>query len=343
MNPESFEEMRGLCNEHSELSRIVIDDFLMYYAADKENLEPFMQKEFKKYSKITQTLNPKFINLFKAEYIVSRIFLKNGLLKKLLNHSAVKRLPKNEYEFLEFFLEHPWKFSFSIMIDNPAEDFYTMKDVFTGEEFLLYSKGTTATLSEKNVSIWFNLIAFNGKCWQSFGNIVYFVSMDDNDLFYFATELDSKVEADLDIIESIERNPIPYFMLIIGAEIPYVLMREEEVRYLISTDDCESFNASEFEKDFEIEKNRNVYCLTSISHGGPPHFAKFYVDTENKILQRSSMTLTGFDYLRDQLTGKGYELTDGFNVNLSISMKSVFDDILGQKSVIDEYEVLFAN
>lgn len=44
-----------------------------------------------------------------------------------------------------------------------------MVDVFTSEEYLLYSPGMSPTRSEMSTILWFNLLSFNGQCWQSHG------------------------------------------------------------------------------------------------------------------------------------------------------------------------------
>src|SRR3546814_8337862 len=94
-----------------------------------------------------------------------------------------------------------------------------MQDVFTSQKFLLYSTGVTQILSEHPVALWFNLIAFNGMCWQSYGPIGHYQSFRPDDIRYYASELNPRewFENDAEIIENVERNPLPYMMLMNGA------------------------------------------------------------------------------------------------------------------------------
>jgi hypothetical protein len=65
--------------------------------------------------------------------------------------------------------KHPWRFSFSVIVRNPAPVFFVMMDVFTVEEYLLYSPGIQDRIEgeEGMTCLYFNLISFNGYCWQT--------------------------------------------------------------------------------------------------------------------------------------------------------------------------------
>src|SRR3546814_12868247 len=84
-----------------------------------------------------------------------------------------------------------------------------MQDVFTSQKFLLYSTGVTQILSEHPVALWFNLIAFNGMCWQSYGPIGHYQSFRPDDIRYYASELNPRewFEKDAELLENVERNP----------------------------------------------------------------------------------------------------------------------------------------
>jgi hypothetical protein len=133
---KNYSEIITHCKNHSAISAEVIDNYLMYYAATKEGMEKEMNIKFGRYKHVhLGDLHERFINYFKAEYVVSRIFLKNGLIKKYLNHSAIKQLPAKQYHFLQEQSQTPWKFSFAIIISRPHPDFFEMEDVFTQETY----------------------------------------------------------------------------------------------------------------------------------------------------------------------------------------------------------------
>ena len=107
----------------------------------------------------------------KAQYIAHKIFRKDGLIKSFLNHTALKKLDTRERKYLENQAEYPLKFSFSLIINRPAENFFIMEEAFSDQEFLLYSPGVSKTLEDQAVTLWLSLIGYNGDCWQSFGPI----------------------------------------------------------------------------------------------------------------------------------------------------------------------------
>lgn len=164
-----FNSLRIHCESNCNLSRTVIDDFLMNYAASQENLGREMEKRLAPYRHITQNIQQSWINRVKAQYIAHRIFRVGGLLEKYLDHAELRRFAGAERIYLEHQLRNPWRNSFSVILDKSSKDYYRMEDVLSGETYLLYSQATTATLQKQNVKLWLNLIAFNGYCWQTFG------------------------------------------------------------------------------------------------------------------------------------------------------------------------------
>ena len=184
-----FKDLKAICRENSEMCRSLVEEFLVYYAARNEKLDKEMNERLVRYRHITREFQEGWVNMLKMQYIAHRIFKKDGPIKKYLNHSALKHLGAPERRYLERQAEHPWRFSFSVITGHPAEHFYTMEDVFTGDSFLLHSPGVTKTLMEQQAALWFNLVGYNGACWQSFGPIGAYQSFQPDDIFFFATEL----------------------------------------------------------------------------------------------------------------------------------------------------------
>ena len=257
-----YQKIAAHCKTHSTISEKVIDNFLMHYAFTKERLETKMKADFSKYRHLDfGEVHSSFINFCKAEYIVSKIFLKNGLIKKYLNHSAIKQLTKEEYAFLELQSQHPWKFSFAIVLDNPADCFYEMEDVFSGESYLLYSPSMKSTLKNSNPLLWFNLIGYNGLCWQTFGLVNSFRSFDVDDIFFFATELKPSISNEDELVEEVETNPVPFFMLSIGADKPQIFHKEYAICHHQATDSLPAFSLESFKDKFIVAWNEDVFQL----------------------------------------------------------------------------------
>jgi hypothetical protein len=110
------------------------------------------------------------------------------------------------------------------MVDS---DLYIMEDVFTDECFLVFSPGISRILTEKSISLVFSLYSCNGECWQSYGPISAYSSFEADDIFFLASEMDSRIVDADDVLYNIDQNPVPYMMLISGAEMRPVYSGED--------------------------------------------------------------------------------------------------------------------
>jgi hypothetical protein len=331
------------CNLHSMISAKVIDNFLMYYAVEKEEIEPRMISDFGKFKHLDFGVEQiKFLNMFKAEYVVSKIFLKNGFIKKFLNHSAVKKLPEDEYRFLKQQAEHPWKFSFAEIVNNPADGFYEMEDVFSHDTYLLYSPSIKLTLEETTPNLWFNLIGYNGQCWQTFGVVAHFRAFDADDIFFFATEVNSSIEDDEELINEIEINPVPFFMLMSASENPMISNNGNLIIHNTSVAPIQSFSLDTFNKKFTSAWNDDVFQLKLNNWSEFPHYAIAYIDEKKNTISRTALTDLGFDKLTKALNQNGLNLTADSDIRVSLTMLSTVDNVLNREIELNPYESLFS-
>lgn len=336
-----FNRLRAVCKESTSLSTIVVDDFLMYYVAQREGLEREMDERLSGFRRVTKEFQQSWINLLKAQYIGHRIFKKDGFIKKYLNHAAVKALPTEQRSYIEKQSTVPWRYSYSVITANPEADFYEMEDVFNGENYLLYSPSVTKILAEASPALWFNLIGFNGSCWQSFGPVINFLGLVPDDIFFFATELNPRIETEEDLMTDIEKNPIPYLMLISGSRYPFTVQDKDEILQLVAEHPLESFDGSRFKKDFMVEYADGVYRIRSGAWGDPPHFATAYYEEDRKVLLLTSMTDRGFQSLVGQLNKIGLGLPIEPDIRVHLPMLINIKHILGKELQLNPYEHLF--
>lgn len=340
---ESFKAIAQHCHTSSQLGKSVIDEFLIYYAARQDQLERKMDQKLKQYRHVAKKVPVQYVNMLKSEYIASQVFRKNGLLGKYLRHSAVKALTPQEYDFLTFQHQHPWQFSFAIVLDRPADDFFQMQDVFTGEEYLLYSPGMAVTLTERSVLLWFNLIGFNGKCWQTFGLIIGFSSFTPDDLFFFGSELDPKIENEEDLMRTVEKDPWPFLLLLNSAAMPLTQSRGETMVYHAAMDDCAAFPYEQLKETFDIRWKDQVYELKLGEWSDHPHFAKAYYDESEAVLLRFSLTETGFSRLTGALRQHGLDLDPEPEVAVTPGMLLATEEMLRRKIELNPYEKRFVD
>lgn len=339
---KDFETIKFICEENSKISTKVIDEFLLYYAAERNNLEHEMGQRFAAYKHITHKLQKEWINRLKSQYITHKVFKKDGLIKSYLSHTALKKLDIKERNYLEFQAEQPWRFSFSVIKNRPAESFFIMEDVFSDQEFLLYSPGVKKTLEDQSVILWFNLISNNGACWQSFGPIGAYKSFEPDDIFFFATELKHDIVNEQELLANLEHNPIPYMMLLSGANYPMTYNKRDQLVHVMAEYDLDTINTKSLTKSFKTEYNKGVYRLSLKNWSEPPHFSQAYYDENKKIIRLFSMTDRGFMALVGGLNEYGYNFSSEPFIRVNLSMIITASDILKRKIRINEYEDLFS-
>ena len=338
-----FEEIKKICERTSHITSTVIDDFILHYAAAKDNLAREFDQRIATYKHITRQLDVSWVNMLKSQYIVHKVFKADGLLRKYLNHAEVKRRPSDEQEFLREQLAQPWRFSFSMIIENPSPDFYRMKDVFSGESFLLYSRSTTQTLKEGTPLLWFNLIAFNGTCWQTFGPVSSYQSFDEDDIFFFATEVNFNVEDEETLLQDVERNPVPYMLLLTGSRFPVTFNKKDELLNLSSDHDLEFLDTEQFKENFKVEYSSGVYRLSLKRWDGMPHFAVAYYDEDEAVLALTSMTERGFDALTQKLNDYGFAFPAEPQIRVHPTMLLTAERIFNTKLELNPYGKLFTS
>ncbi len=328
------------CRKISQISAETIDEFLIYYAADREKLEGEMDGKLRRYRPTADRIPEDSMGYLKAEYIAFKIFKTGGYISKYLNHSAIKNLPVEQYELLALNAQIPWRLSFSCVLNNPAPNFFVMEDVFSGEVYLLHSPSIQKTPDLENRT-WLILLGYNGKCWQTFGLNIGLKNFLADDFFFFATEINPAIENSEMLLKEVEHNPFPFFFLLLYSEVPSVVSRGHEIRMFQSIDDLDSFPAADLAHSFTMKKKDDVLQLKLKRMGGFPHFAVAYFDEREKQLIRTSMTEMGFDKLSEALSQNIKHLTAEATIAVSTGMMVAAKEILGKKIVLNQYEDMF--
>ncbi|MEA1878603.1 MAG: hypothetical protein U9N86_17310 [Bacteroidota bacterium] len=338
---KDFEAFRKTCETNSSISETVIDEFILYYATGQYRLDRNMTKAFSAFRHVTNEFEQEWINRLKAQYLTHKIFQSGGLIRKVITHTELKRLNRTEMEFLEHQISHPWRFCFSIILDNPAPDFFLMEDILTGEPFTLFSPGITDTNKDQKTSLWFNLISFNGACWQSFGPIAAYKSFELDDIFFFATELDRRIESKEDIIRNIDKNPLPYMMLLSGANYPITMHKQDRVVQVYSEFSVSQVDNLAIKKSFTSEFSHDVYKFTLKRWGKHPHFAQFYFDENKKKVLLYASTNRGYLALVKALNQLGFNFSEEPDIRVNMSMLVTAKGILKKEITLNNYDHLF--
>lgn len=338
-----FQKIKQTCLQNQELSRRLIDDFILYYAADRFNLDREMNKAFSRYRHFTKDAPEAWINTMKGQYIAHRIFEEDGLINQFINHRALSHLDEEEMAFLRRNQAHPWRFSFSEIVDNPAKDFFEMEDVFTGENFLLYSPGTSNILQDQDPLLWFNLLSYNGSCYETYGVINPFESFEPEDILFYASQLNPNkwIEDSNQLMELVSKNPVPYMLLLLKSDLP--LAFKEEDQFVQNTGEFldDTFDSSSLKDSFTVEYTHDVYRLSLKDWSKFPHFSVAYFDEKEHLLFLSAMTDRGYDALVDALNNCDYNLPYNPDFRVNMGMMATAQEILKKDIRLNPYESLF--
>lgn len=340
MKPD-LEQLKACCLHNSQLSASVIDAFLIYYAAEQDKTDREFDGRLKRYKHVLGEFPATYPGMIKSQYIAHRIFRKGGLLNRYLHHAAIKNLPAVQRQFLKDAAGHPWFFCYGKVSTVPGDDFYEMTDLFRGDTYLLHSPAMSGALKEGPVSIWFNLIGFNGSCWQTFGPVGYFRGLSTDDIFFFATEVNEFIDSDDGLLVDVEQNPVPYMLMMLAAELPFIEQQGYETVMLASSTEALISDWHPFQKDFRIEYASHVFHITHLQWSSPPHFAEAYYDEEEQTLSVYSFTDHGYQALTDLLNEYGLMVQEEPDIRLHIPMHSLIEKLLQKKLEINPYSQLF--
>jgi hypothetical protein len=336
-----YKHLRECCENVREVSTRLIEDFLLYYSATWDKTDREFDNRFSRFKDIEMGMPSNWKKLIKAQYIAHRIFRSGGLITKYLNHSAIKNLTIDEQHFLRLMASNPWKFSFSEIRANPEPDFYEMEDVFTGEVYLLYSQSMSQILEENQVLIWFNLISFNGSCWQTYGPIINFKCFNADDIFFYATEINPAIDSDAALVKDLDEHPIRYMMLITGANYPLIQSRGYEVVQATSEIHTEKLDVQELKKNFKVEYSASVFRLSHKEWSEPPHFAEVYYGEQSGKLFLSALTDAGYLQLSRILNGFGINFPADPDIRVHLPMLTVIEKLFKRRPDLNPYAKLF--
>ena len=338
---KTYDELRTICKLNSRVTEKVVDDFLISYAAGHQGLEKKIELDFDRFRHVAKQLGKENVNMLKSQYLVHKVFREGGLLGKFMRHPALDRFKGEERDFLAQALKLPWRFCFSVIVDEPSADFYTMEDVLTGKCYLLYSPAVSGIRDSARPVLWFNLIGFNGFCWQSYGPVVYYQSFEAGDIWFYATELNPDLEDLPEVAAHVELDPLPYMMLISGATMPLSYYKDEQLKYLLSEFDQENLDTASLKEGFRTEYEKGVYRITHKKWGEHPHYAQVFFDEEKQLLLFSAMTRRGFDALVKDFNAFGHDFPAEPFLQVNLSMQGTVAMILQKKVVLNEYLDLF--
>jgi hypothetical protein len=323
---------------------LLIDDFLIPYADEKEGLGSKIAQQLKNYRKVINRMPKGWLEWLLPQLIAHRLFKKNGLAGTYILKEELQRRSPEEREYFQFQIDHPWRFTYCSIENHVSKDFFEMKDAITEEKFLLYSQGVSEILEETGgtVSLWFFLMGSNGECFQTYGTIIYYKGIQPFDLFYFAKQIKNDIVFLTEVQDVIESNPIPFTMTYIGALTPVTYHKDDMVVFNNSEYYVKDFKAENYAEDFIIEEKHPIYMLSLKKWNGFPHFAKCYYHAKKNRFLIMSMTIRGYGELVAILNKHGNNFPLNPDTLATPAMLYIAKEVLNVDMETDPYDKHFA-
>jgi len=341
MTPD-FKRLENHCRRHRTISDKVLDQFLMNFIAKRERMDQKMKDLEQKYRHIIRKMPREFFPMMMGEYIIGKTLMPDGLIHNHLNNAQIRSLDQIEQEFLEFQVNHPWRYCFARIAGHPATNFFRLSDAFYEDEFLLYSPGMEAFWAEgRKQDLYFLLIGFNGQCWHTYGVILAMKSFSPDDIYFYGTEVFPEVDSDASLMASVYRDPMPYMMLACGMEYPIMMSGDHVLRHWVAVDEIDRFDTEPLTSYFSIRWNNDMYRISQQEWDGPPHFATAYFNEKSGEFTRYAMTEQGFRELTGRLNQLGLPIGPSEDYSVGLSMVITMEEILKRKVPINEYETWF--
>lgn len=328
--PTNYLAIKAHCIAQSAISERVIDNLIIYHAAAKNGLDKKFDERVKKFRHVTRKWDPSVLRYMKAMYIAGCVFKEKGLIHRYLEKGHFDQLGEEAISFLANHSKTPWRYSFMVILDRPFPEFFEMVDIFTDETFLLYSPSIENILKEENVLLWFTLTGFNGQCRQSYGSIIPFKGFADNDIFFFASILNSEIENEADVANEINENPIPFLMLFQYSTSPLMISGEHILRHQYSSYEYSPFEFEDMMSDFRVSVFQNFLELKLLSHESLPHDARAIYDKRKELLVLHAMTEEGYSALSNAMIGHGFEVDMDPDVDVCFAMIFAVKELLNK-------------
>lgn len=331
MTTPNYPAIEEHCKQHSDISQRVIDKKLLYHAAAHSRLDKKFDDRVKEFKHVTRDWDPVILRYIKSTYIIGKTFGENGLIHSYFEKKHFDHYPQDECEFLSEQSSIPWRYCYTIIEGQPAQDFFEMVDVFTDETYLFYSPGIEEILKTERPRMWFNLIAYNGQCWQTTGLIMPLNAFTPNDVFFYASEINPEIEDEVSLMREVHENPIPFLMLFKHGQAPISLAGDQEIRFQFSLEEYEPFELDSLKSRFRISRYKEFLQIAPLSHEAFPHFARAIFNEKANLLSFNALTLEGYQALWEQLVAEGFDFSDEPEIDLSMTMYTAIGEILGKE------------
>lgn len=334
-------ELEEYCQRNIELSRRVVDDFLLPLVTKQDKLSSKFTSLKNRYSAQSRFFNAEQDEMFRKFYIASRVFTENGLIGSYMNHRLVKKRDEEEIEYLKRQAETPWRVTVFRVDSRIDRNIFTIRDLFKKESLTLHSSSLEGYAEEIRESRYFiSLLEFNGECWQIYGVMNPLPDLSEYDLITYATAIDNSTASLEDVSRVMNRNPYEFLLLLAYFNHESERYGETAMRYNTVQVELESFPHEPFKESAYCDEKDGVYEYLPEEWFGFPHFTVIYYDSNSSLLQIESDTDESLFALKQLFSGMGIELPR-LHYSFSPLIVEIINEVFRRDISISYYRRLF--
>jgi hypothetical protein len=325
------------CEETSRVLASVEEDVLQWAVYREKVLSSFNNRMRKK-RKLTENFPENWQGMTISQVAAGQVFVYPWRARKLLR-TFRENLRIEQRSLIQHFIEKPWLYGVHLLKEELEMGFFTVTDVATADELLLYSPGVR-NIFRTGTRLFLILLFYNGDCYQTFGPIHYYRGFQPYDFDYFAKHLTPQFYRENGLSSTIANDPAAFLLLDGWTETPPIGHRDELVQICSDETSQDSFDPQLYAKDFDIDRKESVVRCKLKGADTPFRSASVYYDERSKKLLVHATGLELYQEVRNILM-KDITLPERPYWLATMNMNMAVQSILGKDVPAAAYLKMF--
>ena len=309
----------------------------VYVFCRNQKIDREFDREIKKYDELVKVFPQQWTGTSRSEYCFWRLFSNTVLLKKFVKLMR-DELMESDVRITNEFMTEPWEYTLFEVTKTEDSLVYAV-DAVSGEEFLLYSPHV-ADLEQQGGKLFRSLLFYNGIGYQSYGIIQYFKGITAHDFEYFSSAIYPGVFAEGGIPAVMNRFPVPYMMFYGFCEIPFVVHKNEEIRYCASVNVIPGFEVDAVEGYDAKMESGDIVKFAYLIDRDPMRSGSLYVNRATGEVTLLTTTVAVYRELSKRLP---FDFGPDPDTDAGLVMVSACEQISGNLFPGTAYDQLFSD
>ena len=299
-----------------------IEGLIMEWGRNKGSLK----KNLKEILSSKESAAPEYGSFSAGNYLLSLMLTNSKEMRQFATQNETL-LSASAKQALSYWREHPAFWLFFSIQELHKDNFITIKDLLSGEEHLLSSKGIVdmQRREETRNKHYLCLMLPNGKCLQTCG-IIRYNALTPTDLLYYLSCFDAQGSLD-----SVINNHYPtFFKLDELSNVPVIFHKEERMLFIYQRFQMADFSISKLPGTWDTKVVGNLRSYSLIPDTGSSaepaeislreNNATLYHDTQTGEMAISTLLLSSYTQFSTLLTHAYPQLTLPLQPEIAISM-----------------------